>query len=124
MKADALRCDYCTGFIDPKTYKCPYCGTQYVKPREEPFGKPLEMKLIAVNAPVDVIGVNREINMYDYKMMLDCGVPVEQEVRRDMANQIADAIAEKLEIYEYYDIEGMKKTYSARLRLVKPEFRF
>ena len=41
-----------------------------------------------------------------------------------MANQIADAIAEKLEIYEDNDIVGMKKTYSARLRLVKPEFRF
>ena len=124
MKADALRCDYCNGFVDPKTYKCPYCGTQYIKPREEPFGKPIEMKLIAVNAPVDVIGVHREINMYDYKMLQDCGVPIEQEVRRDMANQIADAIAEKLEIYEDNDIVGMKKTYSARLRLVKPEFRF
>ena len=121
---EALRCDYCNGFIDPKTYKCPYCGTQYIKPREEPFGRPLEMKLIAVNAPVDVIGVQRVINMYDFKMLLDCGVPVEQKIRRDMANQIADTIAEKLEIYEDTDIEGMNKIYSAKLRLVKPDFRF
>lgn len=121
---EALRCDYCNGFIDPKTYKCPYCGTQYIKPREEPFGRPLEMKLIAVNAPVEVIGVQRAINMYDLKLMQDCGVPVEQEIRRDMANQIADAIAEKLEICEDTDIEGMNKVYSTRLRLVKPDFRF
>ena len=124
MTIEALRCDYCNGFVDPKTYKCPYCGTQYVRPREEPFVRPVEIKMVAVDAPVDVIGVNREINMYDYKLMRDCGVPIEQEIRRDMAKQIADAIAEKLEIYEDNDIEGMKKTYCARVRLVKPEFRF
>ena len=124
MKADALRCNYCNGFVDQKTYKCPYCGTQYVKPREEPFIRPIELKMVAVDAPVDVIGVNREIDMYDYKVMQDCGVPVEQEIRRDMAKQIADAIAEKLEIYEDNDIVRRRKIYCARIRLVKPEFRF
>ena len=124
MKADALRCDYCNGFVDPKTYKCPYCGTQYIKPREEPFGRPLEMKLIAVNAPVEVIGVNREINMYDYKVMRDTGVPVEQIIRREMAQEIADRIADKLDIYEDYNLDRATRIYNARLRLVKPEFRF
>ena len=124
MKAEALRCDYCGGFVDPKTYRCPYCGTQYIKPREEPFGRPLEMKLIAVNAPVDVYGVQTTIPAYDIKMMNDIGVPIEQEVRRDMANQIADAIADKIEIYEDFDITGYQKKYLARLRVVKPDFRF
>ena len=124
MKAEALRCDYCSGFVDPKTYRCPYCGTQYIKPREEPFGRPLEMKLIAVNAPVDVYGVQTTISAYDIKMMNDIGVPIEQEVRRDMARQLADIIAEKIDIVEDYDIRRMDKTYSARLRVVKPDFRF
>ena len=124
MKVDALRCDYCTGHINPRTYKCEYCGTQYIKPREEPFGRPLEMKLIAVNAPVDVYGVKTTIPAYDIKMMNDIGVPIEQEVRRDMARQLADIIAEKIDITEDYDIRRMDKTYSARLRVVKPDFRF
>ena len=124
MKADALRCDYCTGHINPRTYKCEYCGTQYINPREELFGRPLEMKLIAVNAPVDVYGVKTTISAYDIKMMNDIGVPIEQEVRRDMARQLADIIAEKIDIVEDYDIRRMDKTYSARLRVVKPDFRF
>ena len=124
MKEEALRCDYCGGFVDPKTYKCPYCGTQYVKPREELFGRPIEMKLISVNAPVDVYGVQTTIPAYDIKMMNDIGVPIEQEVRRDMARQLADIIAEKIDIVEDYDIRRMDKTYSARLRVVKPDFRF
>lgn len=123
MKTEALRCDYCNGFVDPTTYKCPYCGTQYVRPRTEPYRVP-DMKIVSVNAPVDVYAVNVAIPMEEFKTMMDIGVPIEQEVRRDMANQIADAIADKIEIYEDFDITGYQKKYLARLRVVKPDFRF
>jgi hypothetical protein len=82
------------------------------------------MKLIAVNAHVDVYGVQTTIPAYDIKMMNDIGVPTEQEVRRDMARQLADIIAEKIDITEEYDIRRMDKTYRARLRVVKPDFKF
>lgn len=123
MKAEALRCDYCSGYVNPTTYKCPYCGTQYVKPRSEPFKLP-DMKIVSVNAPVDVIGCQVAIPFDRLKTMTDFGVPIEQEVRRDMANQIADAIADKIDIYEDNDIIRYQKTYRARLRVVKPDFRF
>lgn len=123
MKAEALRCNYCNGFVNPTTYKCPYCGTQYVKPRVEPY-RPPDMKIVSVNAPVDVIGCQVAISFDRFKTMTDIGVPIEQEVRRDMANQIADAIADKIEIYEDFDITGYQKKYTARLRVVKPDFRF
>ena len=123
MKAEALRCNYCNGFVNPTTYKCPYCGTQYVKPRVEPY-RPPDMKIVSVNAPVDVIGCQIAIPFDRFKTMTDIGVPIEQEVRRDMANQIADAIADKIEIYEDFDITGYQKKYTARLRVVKPDFRF
>ena len=123
MKADALRCDYCNGFVNPTTYKCPYCGTQYVKPRSEPFKLP-DMKIVSVNAPVEVLGVCRDIDMYDYKTMVDMGIPVEQKVREDMAHQIAEAIADKMEIYEDFDIVRREKRFIARLRVVKPDYKF
>lgn len=123
MKAEALRCNYCGGFVNPTTYKCPYCGTQYVKPRNEPYRLP-DMKIVSVNAPVDVYAVNVAIPMEELKTMNDIGVPIEQEVRRDMARQIADAIADKIDIYEDNDIIRYQKTYRARLRVVKPDFRF
>ena len=123
MKAEALRCNYCGGFVNPTTYKCPYCGTQYVKPRIEPY-RPPDMKIVSVNAPVDVIGACRDIDMYDYKTMVDMGIPIEQKVREDMAYQIAEAIADKMEIYEDFDIVRREKRFSARLRVVKPDFRF
>jgi DNA-directed RNA polymerase subunit RPC12/RpoP len=78
MKTEALRCDYCSGFVDPKTYKCPYCGTQYVKPKDDwiDFCSPLTTKVLAVQAPVEVISACQEISMYDYKMMQDIGMPI------------------------------------------------
>ena len=83
-----------------------------------------DMKIVSVNAPVDVIGCQVAIPFDRFKTMTDIGVPIEQEVRRDMANQIADAIADKIEIYEDFDITGYQKKYTARLRVVKPDFRF
>ena len=123
MKTEALRCNYCNGFVNPTTYKCPYCGTQYVKPRIEPY-RPPDRKIVSVNAPVDVYAVNVAIPMEEFKSMMDIGVPIEREIRRDMANQIADAIADKIDIYEDNDIIRCQKTYRARLRVVKPDFRF
>ena len=123
MKTEALRCDYCNGFVDPTTYKCPYCGTQYVKPRSEPYRVP-DMKIVSVNAPVDVIGCQVAIPFDRFKTMTDFGVPIEHEIRRDMARQIADVIADKIDIYEDNNIIRYQKTYRARLRVVKPDFRF
>ena len=121
-KKDALRCDYCGGHINPKTYKCEYCGTQYVKPRDA--YAPLEMKVVAVQAPVETLAVNMRIPMEQAKTMSDMGVPIEEYVRRDFAEQIAEHIAGNIEIYEDFDIRGYEKTYTARLRVVKPDFRF
>ena len=122
MKTEALRCDYCGGHINPKTYKCEYCGTQYVKPRDA--YAPLEMKVVAVQAPVETLGVSMRIPMERAKSMVDMGVPIEEYVRRDFAEQIAEQIAGNLTIYEDFDIRGYEKVYMARLRVVKPDFRF
>lgn len=123
MKAEALRCDYCGGYVNPKTYRCEYCGTQYVKSKEDPF-HPLEIKYVGVPAGCDVYSVETILNRKQVRFMNEMGVPIEEEVRRDFAKKIADLIAQKIEIYEEFDIDANKMKYSARLRVVKPEFRF
>ena len=122
-KNDALRCDYCGGFINPTTYKCEYCGTQYVKPRADSYA-PRELKVVSVPAPVDTFAVNMKIPMDRIKDMIDLGIPIEQYVRREFAEQIAEQIVGNLTIYEDFDICAYEKKYTARLRVVKPDFRF
>ena len=119
---DALRCDYCGGHINPRTYKCEYCGTQYVKPKD-PYS-PFELKVVSVPAPVETLGMKMAIPMEQVKDMERMGMPVEKYVRREFANQIAENIAGNIEIYDDFRIDSYEKVYSARLRVVRPDFRF
>lgn len=122
MTGDAFRCKYCGGFINPKTYRCEYCGTQYMIPRVEGFGEPI--KVITANAPIEVLGVAQDVDYWMYRDMKDHGAPIENIIRRDMAQKIADEIANRMEIYQDVIIDSNKVRFSARLRLVKPDFRF
>ena len=122
MKAEALRCNYCNGFVDPKTYKCPYCGTQYVKP-ELNVGH-TRLKMIPITAPTDVLCLSKEMDYWMYRDMEKNGYPIEKIVREDMAHEIAKNIADRMELNQEFMIEPSKMRFSARLRLVKPDFRF
>ena len=124
-KNDALRCDYCGGFINPTTYKCPYCGTQYVKPNGANItANGQKIHFVEKSAPCDVYGVETRVPLETIRLMADCSVPLEEEIRRDFAEKIAREIAQKLVIYEDFSIETCEKRFSARLRVVKPDFRF
>ena len=55
-----LICDCCGAAINDVTYKCEYCGTQYVKPKD---GVTWEKKIISVAAPVTTIGVRKRVGL-------------------------------------------------------------
>lgn len=122
MKSEALRCDYCGGFVNPTTYKCDYCGTQYKKP-ELNVGQ-TRLKLIPVNVPTEVLCVAKEMDYWMYRDMEKHDCPIEKIVRDEMAQEIAKNIADRMEIYQDVMIENGKMRFSARLRLVKPDYRF
>lgn len=122
-KNDALRCDYCGGFINPTTYKCPYCGTQYLKPYTEMIHT---IKVVDVPAPFAVYGVERAIGYKEYHDMMSLGYPMDEIIRKDMASEITDAIIPSLTL-ESSDEDLLKRNqmiFRARLRVVKPDFRF
>ena len=125
MKAEALRCDYCGGFVNPTTYKCPYCGTQYMKPNGANItANGQKIHFVAKAAPCWAYGVERKVPLETFRMMQECGIPIEEEIRRDFAQKIAEKIAQNLVIYEDFDIEAYEKTYRADIRVIKPDFRF
>lgn len=122
MTDKALRCDYCGGFINPTTYKCDYCGTQYKKPELE-YGQ-TKLTLIPVTAPVEVLCVSKEMDYWMYRDMDKHGYPIEKIVREEMAQEIAKNIADRMEIRQDVIIDNGKLRFSARLRLVRPDYRF
>lgn len=123
MTKEALRCNYCGGYVNPQTYYCEYCGTQYIKPKSR-VSQPHEVMVVKYPAPFEVIAVQKKIPLTEFRQMRDIGIQIEEHIRRDFADKIAKAIADKIEIYEDFNIDVYKKTYSARLRVVNPDFRF
>jgi len=123
MKTEALRCDYCGGFVNPTTYKCPYCGTQYMKPYTEMSHT---IKVVSVPAPFAVYGVERAMGYMEYQDMKELGYPMDEIIRKDMAAEITDAIIPNLTL-ECSDEDLLRRNqmiFRARLRVVKPDFRF
>ena len=121
----ALRCDYCGGFVNPTTYKCPYCGTQYMKPNGANItANGQKIHFVEKAAPRWAYEVEKKVPLETFKMMQECGIPIEEEIRRDFAQKIAEMIAQKLVIEEVFLMDTCEKKYSARLRVVKPDYKF
>jgi hypothetical protein len=59
-----------------------------------------------------------------YRDMENHGYPIEKMVRDEMAQEIAKNIAERMELYQDVMIEPGKMRFAARLRLVRPDYRF
>lgn len=121
----ALRCDYCGGFVNPTTYKCPYCGTQYTKPNGLHITvNGQEYHAVEKSAPCEVYCIDKMVTLSTLQLMRECGIQVEAEVRRDFAQKIAEKIAQRLVIEEEFLMDTCEKKYSARLRVVKPNYNF
>ena len=120
---DALRCDYCGGFINPTTYKCPYCGTQYLKPYTEMTNT---IKVVSVPAPFAVYGVERAIGYWEYQDMKAHGYQIDEIICKDMASEITDAIIPNLTLESSHEdlLRRNQLIFRARLRMVRPDFRF
>ena len=123
LLSDALRCDYCGGFIDPDSYKCPYCGTQYSKPINE-LTDLFRQKTVIKAAPCEVFNIQKSVNAYDLRAMQDIGMPVEEEIRKEMAQQLAVTLAKNLLIETDYNIDRAEVNYRASLRVVKTDYDF
>ena len=116
----ALKCTSCGGDINPNTYKCPYCGTQYHKPVYEHDG-PL---IMMYPGHVRTCAMRREVTWEGLKQAIDMGYPLDAMIKEDFARQAADFILPQLKIYEERRIDTMTTSYEARLRVLDDDFRF
>lgn len=118
---EALRCRFCGGFINPSTYTCEYCGTVYMRPREPYTVSPREL-VVVKEAPLITYGAQLAVDRWDFER-----IPkdeLERLVRDNLVGDFEKAISENINIYSEYDIINMKYLYSAKLRVVKPNFKW
>lgn len=118
---EALRCRFCGGFINPRTYTCEYCGTVYMKPKSS-FELPPRELVVVREAPLITYSSSLAVDRFNI-----VGIP-EDELRGIVSNNLVEnfekAIAENMNIEAEHDIIRGQIIYRARLRVVKPNYRF
>lgn len=112
-----FRCQNCGGYINSLTYRCEYCGTQYEKPRDT-FNKEIIYVIQQHPSPTNTYEASLILPDY-YAKEID-----KEKIRERLAIEMTDAIKDNLEIYVNHDIINMSTKYSARIRILKPDFRW
>ena len=122
----ALKCDCCGAPINPSTYRCEYCGTQYMRPKEGTSVSVNGRLILPVyrSSPVEIYEIKEGVTIDTLDMMRMNGIPIEDNIRKAFAEKIAKAIAEKLVITEDFDICRATNTYSAKIRILKNDYLF
>lgn len=111
-----MQCSNCGGRINPRTYRCEYCGTQY---RDE------------IDQVVRVETYTNPIRVYKSQMMVndyEMNAVGHEEIARfavnNLARNLADAIAENMEVETTYDPRLMSHRMTAKIRIVEPKYLF
>lgn len=111
-----MQCSNCGGRINPTSMRCEYCGTQYKMDdyerviKVETFSNPIKTYKSGISIP-DEIAKHDNYGISKFA--------VEQ-----LCRNLADAIAENMDIHEEYDPIHMEHRVTARVRIVEPKHIF
>lgn len=112
-----LICECCGAPINPRTYKCEYCGTAYEREvngnvvRIETFQNPVREYKAGVEVPAEAVSVMNEHGAANYA--------IEQ-----LSRNLAEAIAECMQLHTHYDPRSMNHIVTARIKIIEPAERF
>lgn len=114
---EQLKCPNCGGNVDRERMICPYCGTQFKRDYESnvlrietynPQVETLSGKIILDKMFVDTVGLEEASNMAVH----------------ELAKKVADSIAPFMELHTQNDYQHLGVTVSARVRILRPDYRF
>lgn len=112
-----MTCTVCGAPINQKTHKCDYCGTSYQVEYDENL-----FRLIPIYKPCQVFKSGK---LVDERMIQMLGEEKTSElVIKDIARNLADAIAPMMDIRTNYDREHCCQHIVGTIRVVGPDYRF
>lgn len=110
-------CECCGGQINLARNICEYCGTQYKTYdyenviRVETFSNPVKVYKSQIEIPREaIISAGEEL--------------ASKQAIRMLSRNLADAIAENMELETQYNIMDNTQRISARVRIVEPKYMF
>lgn len=112
-----LTCTRCGGTLDPKTYRCEYCGTYY----EKPATAGATLKVIQTTANIIPLSVDAVV---DKEMIMLNGELAAKYVCSEMAHKLATELVKHMDIITYEEPRTCQVMVKGRIRVVAPEYRY
>lgn len=116
---EQCKCPNCGAAINTARRICEYCGTTF-KLDDLLSGQLEPVKIVVQRPGVKVLGANLMVNELDIRQ----GMVPEGIIRAELASKLADELMKHLDIQSNFDIRGMRRVFSVRLRVLDPEFEF
>lgn len=113
-----LKCKNCDGALDPKTLKCPYCGSQYKEMYEG--GKMVYVQ----TCPAQIETLRARVNVSNEMVMMADAEGLSRYALNEMAHALAQELLRYTKIEKKYDPYTMTQIIGGTVRVVKPDFRF
>ena len=117
-----LKCRNCGGALDPKTLKCPYCGSQYER-KNEHMGDMVRPVYIQT-CPAQLTPLQYQMRVSDEAMRY---YPQEEMARicmEEITHELAKALVPYVKIETQRDLCNMQQIIRGTVRVVEPDFRF
>lgn len=116
---EQCKCPNCGAAINVAMRLCEYCGTTFKL--NDLLANQLEPVKIVVQRPgVKVLGANLMVNEFNVRQ----GLVPEGLIRVELASKLADELMRNMEIQSNLDLESMQRTFSVKLRVLDPDFKF
>lgn len=116
---EQCKCPNCGAAVNTARMICEYCGTTFKDEQFGPAYKP-EYKIVVAQPGVKVLGAKLMVDEFAVRQEM---VP-EGLVRSQLASKLADELMKHLDIQTNFDVEGMRRVFSVRLRVLDPDFKF
>ena len=114
---EQLKCPNCGGNVDRERMICPYCGTQFKRENDQSI-----LRIETYNPRMEVLGGTV---MLDDRFVDMVGIEdASQMVINELAKKVADSIAPFMEVQTTPDFERCGVMVSARVRILRPDYRF
>lgn len=113
-----LRCENCGGQLDPKTLKCPYCGSQYER---ENHG---EQTIYIQTCPAKLVPLRYQMEVPTETLSRIDPNYFSEHCMREMTHKLAEALVPYIKIETEKDPFTMQQIIRGSVRIAEPDFRF
>jgi hypothetical protein len=118
MALEELRCRNCQAPLNPITYKCEYCGSQYEKKIEHGVTHYIQ------TCPAKVQTIRSQVSVPDEVMCRMSEEDIARYTMNEMVHHLAEALAPYTKIETEKDYMLCRQIIRGTIRVVEPDFRF